>query len=196
MFTHKLQVEARFEYLGQQAREYLPSQITAATLMLRRDLRRLWKNAQEPAPMIGQLSLPNFPRFFCLFSSIWQEVQSGMDLSQLQRRPPVDSPERPLRRVLGTSDTPSRRACDGGCARVAEVVGCRVRPFAPAHRHHRDLFAILIPLLHRHRDCYQHWDPHLVKAEGEPLAVAVAGAWMVKVAAAVVAAAVTIILSY
>uniref|UniRef100_A0A8D8KBP5 (northern house mosquito) hypothetical protein n=1 Tax=Culex pipiens TaxID=7175 RepID=A0A8D8KBP5_CULPI len=146
--------------------------------------------------MLGQLSLPNFPRFFCLFSSIWQEVQSGMDLSQLQRRPPVDSPERPLRRVLGTSDTPSRRACDGGCARVAEVVGCRVRPFAPAHRDHRDLFAILIPLLHRHRDCYQHWDPHLVKAEGESLAVAVAGAWMVKVAAAVVAAAVTIILSY
>lgn len=35
-----------------------------------------------------------------------------------------------------------------------------------------------------------------MKAEGEPLAVAVAGAWMVKVAAAVVAAAVTIILSY
>lgn len=29
MFTHKLQVEARIEYLGQQAREYVPSQFTA-----------------------------------------------------------------------------------------------------------------------------------------------------------------------
>lgn len=70
-----------------------------------------------------------------------------------------------------------------------------MHPFAPAHRDHRDLFANLIPL--QHRDCYQHWDPHLAKAVGEPLAVAVAGAWMVKLAAAaVVAAAVTIILSY
>lgn len=119
-----------------------------------------------------------------------------MDLSQLQRLPPVDSPERLLRRVPGTSDTPGRRACDGECARVAEVVGCHVHLFVPAHLNHQDLFAILIPLLHLHRDCYQHWDPHLVKAVGEPRVVAVAGAWKAKVAAAVVAAAVTIIPNY
>uniref|UniRef100_A0A8D8KFV1 (northern house mosquito) hypothetical protein n=1 Tax=Culex pipiens TaxID=7175 RepID=A0A8D8KFV1_CULPI len=55
MFTHKLQVEARFEYLGQQAREYLSSQITAVTHMLCHDLRRLCINRKKGKTHRNQL---------------------------------------------------------------------------------------------------------------------------------------------
>lgn len=77
MFTHrKLQVEARAHILTLYS--HPPKTTQLCHDLLHMGYTQDNTNTQEPAPMLIQF-FPHFPR---LLSPIWQEVQSGMDLSQ------------------------------------------------------------------------------------------------------------------